>query len=76
MRSVCPEYNFMTPTCLGQFQSIKEAEAPPPAGITVQRLRLYCFATQDFGYVQISLGNTAIAVGACKQQTPRVEGAL
>jgi hypothetical protein len=39
--------------------------------MTVQRFRLYCFATQDFGYVQISLGNTAIAVGACMQQTSR-----
>ena len=37
--------------------------------MTVQRLRLYCLATQDLGYVQISLGNTAIAVGACGQQT-------
>ena len=73
---MCPEYNIKTLTCLVQFQSIKEAEAPPPAAITVQRFRLYCFATQDFGYVQISLGNTAIAVSACKQQPPRVESAL
>ena len=36
--------------------------------MTVQRLRLYCLATQDLGYVQISLGNTAIAVGACTRQ--------
>ncbi len=35
--------------------------------MTVQRLRLYCLAHQDFGYVQISLGNTAMAVGACMQ---------
>ena len=48
--------------------STTEAGATPPAGMTVQRLRLYCLATQDLGYVQISLGNTAIAVGACGQQ--------
>ena len=48
--------------------STAQAVAAPPAGMTVQRLRLYCLATHDLGYVQISLGNTAIAVGACMQQ--------
>ena len=45
-----------------------QAGVVPPAGMTFQRLRLYCLATQGLGYVQISLGNTAIAVGACMQQ--------
>ena len=53
----------------GTLLSTTEAGPAPPAGMTVQRLRLYCLATQDLGYVQISLGNTAIAVGACGQQT-------
>ena len=46
----------------------------PPAGMTVQRLRLYCLAHQDFGYVQISLGNTAMAVGACMHHQSQAEG--